>query len=696
VDAPWSGFRTLADALAAAARTGRGITHVAGESTERRVPYAELRERALALAGALAGRGLAPGGELVVAVADNETLLEAFWAAVLAGAVPVPLAPGANDDQRMKILRVMERLADPRLLIDAAALERLLGLARRRGLEDAAAGIAARAIPAEALGPPGRTAPAPAAGARAPAQSVPGDLAPERLAFVQFSSGSTSAPKGVALTHANLLANVRGIAASSGMRGRDTFLSWMPLSHDMGLIGFHLVPLVTGVDQHLLPTELFVRRPLLWLRAAARTRATLLCAPNFGYHHVLRVLKPDALAGLDLSAVRLLFNGAEPISLAVCESFLAAMAPYGLARRAMYPVYGLAEASLAVSFPKPGSGVRPVHVRRDRLGPGARVRPVPADAAGAVPFVRVGRPVRGCDVRISDPAGGAAGAGVVGAVQIRGANVTAGYYRDAAATAGAITADGWLDTGDLGFLSDGELVITGRAKDVLFVNGQNFYPQDLEAIALDEPGVEPGKVAACGVRHAGAPGDEVLVFLQHRGEPGALAPLARALRRRIGRATEIRVSHVVPVRRIPKTTSGKVQRYALGEAWLAGEFDEALAVLEALLVDEPEPDAGDAHDDAPERGGNGRAVLEAELKRMCDELMEERAGERAGERAAAGGLGVDENIFEAGTNSLTLALIYERIEERWPGQLDITDFFDHPTIRDLAAHLHARLADPAR
>jgi acyl-CoA synthetase (AMP-forming)/AMP-acid ligase II len=422
-----------------------------------------------------------------------------------------------------------------------------------------------------------------------------------------------------------------------------------------------------NVTHHLMSTAAFVRRPQLWLAHASEKQATVLCSPNFGYRHFLKTFKPDKAAALDLKTVRILFNGAEPISVELCEEFLGAMAPYGLARSAMFPVYGLAEASLAATFPPPGTGYATVTVRRDALTIGKPVQAATPGDAQATTLVLVGQPVVGCQLRIADDANNTLSADTVGHVLIRGDNVTRGYYRDPAATTASISEDGWLVTGDLGFVSAAGLAITGRAKEILFVSGQNYYPQDLEAIIEKNAGIELGKVAVCGARADNAATDEVLAFVLFRGELTEFLDTVKAVRKAVNEHIGIVVSHVIPVAKIPKTTSGKIQRYLLADAYQKGEFNDILATLHQLTAS--------AADAVPE----AHSEIERNLKQICDAFLTDRP------------VGVHDNIFELGTSSLTLAQIYQRIDAIYPGQLEVTDFFDYPTIAELAKYLDGRL-----
>jgi acyl-CoA synthetase (AMP-forming)/AMP-acid ligase II len=646
-------FSTLGEALSARRDSTRAVNFIDGENVERRQPFCDLYPRALGLLHHFQKCGAAPGGEMVILVDRNEQFIDAFWAGVLGNIILVPIAPGTTDEQRMKFFRVLAKLNRPSVCTDSVIFARLTAFAAANGLSDAIERIRSSTVLLD----------------RIEDVSIPGKQYAARaddIAFVQYSSGSTSEPKGVALTHRNLLANIRAIAEGIRLSGTDVGLSWMPLTHDMGLIGFHLTPLVSDVEHHLMPTSLFVRRPQLWLGKASANRASILCSPNFGYRHFLNTFKPETAQTLDLSCVRIMFNGAEPISAELCREFTDAMTPFGLKASAMFPVYGLAEASLAVTFPSPGSGCATLTVRRSALTPGTVVEPVADSEPQGVPIVLVGKPVAGCEVRIAGDAQAELSDYAVGHVLIRGENVTSGYYRDPASTQSAIQ-NGWLDTGDMGFQSPAGLAITGRAKEIIFVSGQNYYPHDIEIVLEKHAGIEPGKGAACGARPDNASADEVLVFVLHRGNESDFMPIARAVRKAVNEFVGIPVDHVIPVTRIPKTTSGKIQRFKLAESYLNGEFSEVLEALRRLSHD-----SGAAHEET-------HGDIERNLKDICDMFLKDRP------------IGLHDNIFELGTSSLTLAQIYERIEVIYPGQIEVTDFFDYPTIAKLAEYLESRL-----
>ncbi len=647
---------TLCHALDAAAATARGINYIAGEANERRVPYAQLRERALGVLGHLQRAGATPGSQSIILVDGLEPFVDAFWACVLGKIIAVPLAPGNADEHKAKFFRVLERLHSPSVATERKVYERLKAYALANDLAAPLSRLDGRVVFMDEITDISKHGTHHAA-------------APDDIAFVQYSSGSTSEPKGVVLTHRNLMANLDAIGTGVGATAEDSSLSWMPLTHDMGLIGFHLAPMVARAEHWLMPTALFVRRPGLWLSKASEHRVTITCSPNFGYMHYLKSHDAARSAALDLSAVRVIFNGAEPIAADLCRNFVDALAPARLPANVMFPVYGLAEASLAVTFPKVGVPLATVSLARGFLGPGDTIRPV-GDATGdAVELVCVGQAVKHCEVRVADESGSATAPGVVGRILIRGENVSGGYYGDDDATRTSRTPDGYFDTGDLGTIHEDQLVITGRIKEILFVAGQNHFPQDIELVLAQYAGIELGRAAAAGVRESNAATDDVLVFLLTKDDDvAAFAAQARNVRRVVNERTGIPVSAVIPVRQFPKTTSGKVQRFALARDYETGRFADVLARINAKQSDQPLQDRA------------GKDDVEEKLLAICQAAMPSRK------------LAPDDNLFEMGTGSLTLAQIYEKVDAAYPGRLEVTDFFDYPTVRAMAGYLSGKLA----
>jgi acyl-CoA synthetase (AMP-forming)/AMP-acid ligase II len=653
-------YTTLIEVLENNRDVDRHVTFVEGENNERQVSFGEVYQRALGILYLLQAMGARSGDKMIIFLSNNEQFLDGFWAALSGGIVPVPLSVGISEEHRHKLLRVARKLGNPLLYTDAKSLERLGALAEQVGETALFAQLKARAFLVESITDISKAG-----------KSV--RPSPSDLAFIQYSSGSTSEPKGVMLTHGNLAAHIQGATEIGNYNPHDTSLSWMPLTHDMGLIGLYLMQFTNRVHVNLMPTELFVRRPLLWLQTAARKRVTLTCSPNFGYRHFLKVLGDRRLENTDLSSIRQIYNGAEPISAALCNEFMNTLAYTGLKRSAMYPVYGLAEGCLGVTFPPQGAEFHWIRLNRHRLSVGAKIELNPIEARDALEVVSVGHIVPNTEMLIADDSHAGLPDETVGHILIRGLSVTRGYYGDPEATAAAIDANGWLDTGDLGVIHEASLFIVGRAKEIIFVNGQNYYPYDLENIAQRAPGIDLNKIVAAGIARPGSQGEELVMFVLHRGSMEEFLPTANAVSRLINEHTGLEVAQVIPTKRIPKTTSGKVQRHLLEQAYIDGEFDSELAELETLRESRG----------APEREAG--AGLEARLQALCEAAL---PGKR---------IDVNDNLFEIGASSLKLIEIHESIDRDFPGLVDLTELFDYPTIALLAKHLEGKLkATPRR
>ncbi|MGI9220625.1 MAG: non-ribosomal peptide synthetase [Woeseiaceae bacterium] len=638
-------YENLTQLLADARSKDRQIRFIDGDKDESVVQFADLWDRSVSLLGALQARGIKSGDELVIFSKSNESFVVAFWAALLGGIVPVPVAVGISDEHRFKLFRILTQLDNATLFTESDLLERLEEFAKSQDLNDVSTFLAERTALISDVKP----------GENGEVKTP----SPDDVAFIQYSSGSTSDPKGVCLTHRNLCANVRAIVEATHWMEDDISLSWMPLTHDMGLIGYHLSVMAAGMTHAVMDTNLFVRRPLLWVSKANELRATQLCSPNFGYKHFLKLFERKGLPDLDLSCVKLILNGAEPISVELCEEFLQALAPHGLKRSAMFPVYGLAEATVGVTLGIPGDEYSRIIVNRHSLRIGEPYELASVDDPDAVSFVKVGRPIRDVELRLVDDADSPIGESCVGNIQLRGASVTERIYGDAEATAAIFTDDGWLRTGDCGALVDDQLVITGRSKDIIIVNGQNYYPHDIEDIAAQVEGLDLGKVVVAGSKSQGSQTEELLVFVLFRQSLDDFRRIVKSVRDVIGEHTGLEVDHVIPVKRVPKTTSGKVQRVKLLNAYVDGEYAEILQNLE------PQETVVIEHEDA----------LIAELMTICAEFSKERE------------IGADDNLFEVGVSSLTLTEIVLAIDERYPGKLDISDLFDYPTLRQVADFL---------
>jgi amino acid adenylation domain-containing protein len=643
-------YQNLSDLLISRAHIAdKGITFIISRDEEHFLSYRDLYHRALQVLYQLQRRNIKPGEEIVFQIDDNREFIIVFWACILGGFIPVPISVSALDEQRLKLFRIWRVLLKPHLITTTEWFQKMAAYASQGEFSDLWIEIAGNTILLEEF-----------------SENVQDGwvhaVKAEDIAFIQFSSGSTGDPKGAIITHKNVLYNLTAVLRWARITEADSGLNWMPLTHDMGLIGTHIKGLLAGIDQHNMSTTLFIKHPTLWMEKASQHRVTLLYSPNFGYKHFLKFFSPDTKRDWDLSRIRLIYNGAEPISLELCREFLTTLGNYGLKANAMYPVYGLAEGTIAVTFPEPGSELAFIHLNRDSLGIGDAIKPTAADDPQKITFVEVGSPIDYCELRIGDAQDRDMGEDRIGYIQIRGGNVTSGYYNNPQATRQAVGADGWLNTGDLGFLHGRKLYVTGRAKDVIFMAGQNYYSHDIERMAEAVEGLELGKVAAVGVFNEQHRCDELILFVLFKQKPEKFLPLIVELKKVINRQLGIEVAEVIPVKSLPKTTSGKIQRYRLRERYLNGEFDDLRREIQDLLADsgqEPEQFAGNA--------------TETKLASIWLQLLHQKA------------VKPNDDFFAMGGDSLRATQLLSRIQDSFGIRLEQEVLFQNPGLQQLAA-----------
>jgi fatty-acyl-CoA synthase len=526
----------------------RGFHHPAQDAF---LSYEELASRSELVARRLRARGLQRGQPVGLLLRTGPHFITSFFGIQRAGGVPVPLALVGGRDLSDYFERLQPILRDGNiqwLIVESS----LLGLFKGPPPE----GL--RLVSSEELvGEGGET------GGPEPLGPEPLDPAPEDLAFIQYTSGSTAAPKGVAITHANAIAGLRSIVASGGFHSEDVFCGWLPHFHDMGLVGILLTSLFSGCQAHLWSPFSFIKNPADWLSYFAKVRATIYTGPNFSYAYLCEELEPEQVAALDLSSVRLAVNGAEAVDARLMKAFADKFAPAGLRPEAIYPVYGLAEVVLAATFPAVGEPVHVDWVDRAALGNDRLVRRVDRSTPGARGVVALGRPVDGLQLRIAGEEGTSLEEDQVGEVQLRGPAVMSGYYRNPRLTAETIQ-EGWLRTGDLGYLKDGRLYLAGRSKDVLKQAGESYYPEDIEAVVRGVEGVHRG---GCVAFVGGPLGEERIICLAETELTDLLEleGLARTIGREVNRRVGLASFDALLVKRnsIARTTSGKLQRHVM-------------------------------------------------------------------------------------------------------------------------------------
>jgi acyl carrier protein len=547
---------TLNEVLRWHAEQHPDVTHavVFNEDRPQAVTYAQLRDRAQEVAGALQQAAVQPGTTVALMLPTAVEYLYAFFGVLLAGAVPVPIYPPTRPSQ------VEEHVHRHAGVLANAAVSALITVPEARTVAHL---LRARVPSLKHIWSVADLM----SGARFEPPREPPTT--ESIAMLQYTSGSTGSPKGVILTQANLLANIRAIGKLIDATSSDVFVSWLPLYHDMGLIGAWLGSLYFGCLLVLMPPTAFLSRPARWLRAIHQYGGTLTASPNFGYELCAQRLTDQDLKGLRLSSLRVAFNGAEPVHPDTLERFCRRFAPYGFRREAMTPVYGLAEAAVGLTFPPMTRG--PIVDCIDRAEMTLRGRAVASPAAGpnTLRFVSCGRPLPGYRLRIIEADGAEAPERAEGTLQFAGPSATAGYFHNAEATAQLLSGE-WHNTGDRAYMADGELYVTGRVKDIIIRRGRHIYPDEIESAIGNLAGVRRGCVVAFGTREPGTATEKLVVLAEtHLTDPAAHAELKRRINERvvdcIGEPAEEIV--LAPPRAVLKTSSGKLRRAATRAAY---------------------------------------------------------------------------------------------------------------------------------
>jgi 1-acyl-sn-glycerol-3-phosphate acyltransferase len=536
------------------------------DGSELPLHYGELWASASAVAAALFHGGLQHGDTVGLLLRTEPAFFSCFFGVLLAGGVPVPLYPPFRLNQLEEYV------------------ERQVGILRNAGARVLVTFDEAKRVGAllKARVPSLQRTVTPAELAWRDAVAPPVRLESSDAGLIQYTSGSTGAPKGVLLTHAHLLANLRAIGQGLHVQPEDVAVSWLPLYHDMGLIGSWLMPLYYGIPLAILSPLAFLSRPSRWLRAVHHHRGTLTAAPNFAFDLCVRKVGDAELEGLDLGSWRVALNGSEAVSPDTIERFIRRFEPHGFHPGTMFPAYGLAEVGVALTFPPVGRPPRLETLDREHFTRHREARPI-LDGGRPLRFVSCGRPLAGYQVRIVDEAGRPRAERVEGRIEFRGPSMTSGYFHAPEATR-AVLHDGWMDSGDLGYLADGELYVTGRSKDLIIKAGRNLYPTELEEVVGDIPGIRKGCVAAFGLPSEEL-GTERLVVVAETRERNREAHerLQSAI---IDRVTAVLgvppdVAVLAPPGAVRKTSSGKIRRGATREAYVRGELTRG---RRALLV----------------------------------------------------------------------------------------------------------------
>ncbi|WP_434751924.1 non-ribosomal peptide synthetase [Paenibacillus amylolyticus] len=631
----------------------RGITFVEGEFQSEFCNFDELYRSSMSALHLLRKNGVSERCEVILQLDNTREFLVVFWACLLGGIIPVPLTVSKNEESLAKTLRVTGVLNRPFIVAESRHIaelrEHLSSFPDRNCILLDVQDLMNQTVEHH---------------------EEPVLAHPDDIAFIQFSSGTTGEPKGVKLTHRKLLANIYDLEERLGATTEDAFLNWMPLTHDLGMIMFHLLPLVAGLNQYQMPTWLFIRRPVLWLQSASQFKATMLASPNFGIKYFLNAYHKAANQrsfDWDLSRIKAIVNGAEPIDVEACRQFLDEMAVFGLDGKTMKMGYGMAEACVAVCIQEQHEAFTTYYVRRDTLSVGDQALFLSSEDEAGLALSGTGTPLRSSQVRICDDSGRTLPKGFVGFIQIKGANITDGYYNNEEATNNLFTPDGWAHTGDLGFLINNHLVFTGRTKDIIIINGSNYYPYDIERIAEGCTDLKIKRMIACGVYNEATGTEEAALFVLYRDKLEEFGRHADQIRRHVNHVMGIHLTIILPISKIHQTTSGKLQRYKYIDKYREGAFqkvEDELSKWQELR--EQETQVQRPNDTTQQ------ALFEIWCKVLGKKYF-----------------GVHDSFFEIGGTSILVMQMLEEVELLYPDVITLTDIFAYPSVAKLAELISA-------
>ena len=648
--------KTLIDAIKNVSNEeNKGITFIKLQNNEKFISYRDLYEQSLIILSNLQILSVRPMDKIIFQINDNEKFMNLFWACILGRITSVPLPIGNNNEQCMKLFKVVSSISNVKIVGNTKLLNMYEKVAIDNDLNEEFKKIRENFININDL------------------YKVRGsykvfDSNEDDIAVIQFSSGSTGTPKGVTLTHDNLISNINSIIEFNKITQKDSFLTWLPMTHDLGLILCHILPIIMNINQFNIQTDDFIKNPLIWMDSATDHKITILQSPNFGYKHLLSALKENKDMNWNLMSVRIIYNGAEPISEELCNTFLNEMKKYNLKKDTMTPGYGLAECSVVATVCGVNIGMHSVVLDRRFLNIGKKVKFLNnKNDKNAISFVSVGKSLPNCYLKIADKEGNILDDEIIGYINVKGRNVTRGYYENKELTNEVIKKDGWLNTLDLGFLKNSNLIIIGRAKDIIIVNGQNYYSHDIERIINGIGGMESCQVAACGSKDAVTGSDSLVIFVVFNKSISEFYRLSMKLKKYLNINLGLKVNHIIPIRKLPKTQSGKVQRFKLLKMYESGEFQSIIEQLRGI-----NKDSVGSNVDNNEINENSVESIEENLISICKEILNIDQVYR------------QDSFFEMGVNSLLLSQIMRKINNLYKDGVEITDFFTYPTIAKLA------------
>lgn len=621
----------------------RGIT-IIEEEQEKFVSYQAIYEKALCYLKKFHDFGIHKGCEVLFQTENIEEFVYTFWACQMGCITAVPVDIGENAENIEKIFRIWKSLNNPFYLSQKYTFQLLSK--HKDNYESEFGKIESRTLFYEDV-----------TQNEIIEEFDINDHEHDYVSLIQYSSGSTGTPKGIPILYNSLSIHVNALVKRECVTSSDKMLNWAPLSHNLGLVSVHIVGIFCAVNQYLMSKQLFVRNPLLWMRKASEHKITMIYAPNFGYKYLLTHYKATQNEKWDLSNIRIAFNGAEPINYKLCREFVNTLKKYGLHDNVIYPAYGCSEATSVISIPEVGRDIKVYYVDRRYLNIGKQIVLCEKSDKNAIAFVSVGEPVDNCEVRVCDENNNKLENFKVGYLQVRGENVIGEYYNNVSATKDAFVENDWFNTGDLCFRDGESVVITGRAKEIIFVNGQNYYPMDIERVVEEEDERLIGKIACCGIFSEDIQTDKIYFFLEISSLSfNDFSDLKLKILKKVREGLGLYVEKVIPVIKLEKTQSGKMQRLKMEKQFIQGAYDSLLEKYGVIK----------------EQSNTSGSDVKMTILNIWKEILNNNS------------ISEEDNFFDLGGSSSLLILLTTKIEERFPDCISAIDIFEAPTVKELS------------
>ena len=634
----------------------RGFHFIVGKDNEEFVSFHDILIAAANMEKQLEQNHIKAGDKAVFQIESDKQFIISYWACVLANVTLVPLPLSKGQENVKKVLRVLEQFENAFLLIDAKSYEQL------KSNEEILDKMQCPVICVDDVLKE-TTADIDFERYKQKAELLDGDS----IVIIQFSSGSTGVPKGVMTSHKNIIADIEGVTKACEIVDDDVLLSWVPLAHNFGLIGSHILGVMNNLNTYFMKMDLFLYHPSLWLEYCTKYGATITCSPNFGYKYFLNLTKDQALSNINLSKLRMIIDSAEPVSIEVCNAFKERLKPYGLRENVFLIAYGLSESTVASTATVPNKPLNCAQIDAAKLVVGEKIHLVEDITQNAfqLKLISVGKPLKGLKLRITDDQNIVQEEQYYGNIQLQGDMICAGYFHADEANKNLFTEDNWLITGDMGFILDGDVYVCGRKKDIIIVNGKNYYSSDLEDVLYQFDATHEYIVSS--IQKSDDMQEQILVFVKTSDELSQFRiyreEIKKILLSQCGLSTEM----VIPVDEIPKTVSGKKQRFKLVESYRNGDFQEVIDFLDGM---EKTSEKKVQHK-IPKNREKVIADIQNSIKDVLGIVVEDR----------------DANLTEYGMNSIKAAQFAAYINANYEKNLEAFFLYDYPTIDTLADFL---------